>query len=216
MIQSSVFQRAGHGFIAYRNRLALVLKPKFGSQLHFLRGQTRFRRQASIVGLALLVGCASSPAAMDRDGQPEAKSPGSEMQAAAGDAVSQPLRDFGLMKKKIPYALSRIADPYAQPSGPGCAWISHELSQLSAALGADVAVKPAPDQPTTSETGSNIAVDAAGDFIRNASSGLIPGRSIIRQISGASRSDRLYAAALERGMIRRAYLTGLSQARGCS
>jgi hypothetical protein len=137
------------------------------------------------------------------------------MQGAAGEAASQPLRDIGLMKKKIPYALSRIADPYAEPSGPGCAWITYELTQLSAALGPEVSVMPVADQSTTSEKGSRMAMEAARDAIRSSSTGLLPGRSIIRRLSGATNADEMYNAAKERGMVRRGYLKGLSDARSC-
>jgi hypothetical protein len=172
--------------------------------------------QACTLSLVLVAGCASNSSPAIRGGPAPAKSAGGEMQGAAGDAVAQPFRDFGLMKKKIPYALSRIADPYAEPSGPSCQWITHELGQLSAALGPEVAVMPVPNQASTSETGSSMAVDAAGDLIRSTGSGLIPGRSIIRRLSGATRADKLYEAARERGMVRRGYLTGVSRARGCS
>ena len=135
---------------------------------------------------------------------------------AAGAAASQPLRDIGLMKKKIPYALARIADPYAEPSGPGCVWITYELTQLSAALGAEVSVMPVADQSSTSEKGSRMAIDAARDLIRSSGSRILPGRSIIRRISGASNADELYEAAKQRGMVRRGYLKGLSEAKSCA
>jgi hypothetical protein len=140
-----------------------------------------------------------------------------QMQGAAGEAARQPLRDIGLMKKKIPYALTRIADPYAEPSGPGCAWISYELTQLNAALGSEVAVMPSGDRSTTTtERGTRIARDMTSDMIRNASAALIPGRELIRRISGAASTDELYEAAKERGMVRRSYLKGLSDARSCA
>jgi hypothetical protein len=173
----------------------------------------------AFAGLAL-TGCASS-GAVSRAGNQTAsseapQSTSDQMQGAAGDAARQPLRDIGLMKKKIPYALSRIADPYAEPSGPGCAWITYELTQLSAALGAEVAVMPVADRSTNSQRGSRMAIEAASDLIRSSGARLLPGRSIIRRLSGASNSDELYSAAKERGMVRRGYLKGLSEARNCT
>jgi hypothetical protein len=163
-----------------------------------------------------LVSCASGPASPSNHQNAIDQSTRGQMQGAAGEAASQPLRDIGLMKKKIPYALSRIADPYAEPSGPGCAWITYELTQLSAALGAEVAIMPVADQSTTTEKGSRMAMDAARDLIRSSGSRLLPGRSVIRRLSGASNSDEMYRAAKERGMVRRGYLKGLSEARSCS
>jgi hypothetical protein len=172
--------------------------------------------QISAVSVALLAGCALGPARDVTAASATSSSTRDQMQGAAGEAASQPLRDIGLMKKKIPHALARIADPYAEPSGPGCAWISYELSQLSAALGAEVSVMPVADRSTNSERGSRMAVEAARDLIRSSGSRLLPGRSVIRRLSGASSSDELYRAAKERGMVRRGYLKGLSEARSCT
>jgi hypothetical protein len=138
------------------------------------------------------------------------------MQGAASEAARQPLRDVGILKKKIPYALSRIADPYATPSGAGCDWIKYELDALNEALGPEVAVMPGEDKSTAAEKRSRMAMDAASDFIRSSSAGLLPGRSLIRRISGAEKADMMYKAATERGMVRRGYLKGLAQAQKCS
>ena len=166
--------------------------------------------------LVMLAGCATGSRQGNMPGDGTEISTRDQMQDAAGEAASQPLRDIGLMKKKIPYALTRIADPYAEPTGPGCAWITYELTQLSAALGPEVAVMPGTDRSTTSERGSRLAIEAARDMIRNSGSRILPGRSIIRRLSGATNSDALYKAAKERGMVRRGYLKGLSDARNCT
>jgi hypothetical protein len=180
--------------------------------------QIGFLRSGVVVALAITVmGCASrSPAAALPSGEERSESTRDQMQGAAGEAARQPLRDMGLMKKKIPYALARIADPYAEPSGPGCAWISYELTQLSAALGTEVAVMPVASRDSTSERGSRMAMETAREMIRSAGSRLLPGRSVIRTLSGASNSEELYEAAQQRGMVRRGYLKGLSEARNCT
>jgi hypothetical protein len=139
-----------------------------------------------------------------------------QMQGAAADAARQPLRDIGLLKRKIPYALARIADPYAEPSGPGCVWITYELNQLSAALGSEVAVMPVASQETTSQRGTRAAGEAARDMIRSAGASLLPGRSVIRRLSGAKSSEEMFEAAQARGQVRRGYLKGLSEAKNCS
>jgi hypothetical protein len=170
----------------------------------------------SIVAVLAITGCASSSSSTASAPTGGAPSTTDQMQGAAGEAARQPLRDIGLMKKKIPYALSRIADPYAEPSGPGCAWVNYELTQLSAALGAEVAVMPVADRSTSGERGSRMAIEAARDMIRSSGSRLLPGRSVIRRLSGASNADEQYEAAKERGMVRRGYLKGLSEARNCN
>jgi hypothetical protein len=171
---------------------------------------------AAALGLVFGAGCASSGA---KDGLPPAgtdESTSGQMQGAATTAASQPLRDMGLMKKKVPYALARIADPYAEPSGPGCVWITYELTQLSAALGPEVAVMPVASRASASERGSRMARETMRDMIASAGARLLPGRSVIRTLSGASNAEELYEAAQQRGMVRRGYLKGLSEARNCS
>lgn len=168
------------------------------------------------LAVPLLAGCATNPSSNQKPTNASSGTTREQMQGAAEEAASQPLRDIGLMKKKIPYALARIADPYAEPTGPGCAWLTYELTQLSAALGAEVAIMPVADRSSTTERGSRMATDAARDFIRSSGSRLLPGRSVIRRLSGASTSDELYKAAKERGMVRRGYLKGLSEARSCN
>lgn len=170
---------------------------------------------AALSSALLLVGCASGPTRGIGDGEQTTNSTRDQIQGAAADAARQPLRDIGLMKKKIPNALSRIADPYAEPSGPGCPWISYELTQLSAALGTEVSVMPVADRSTTSQRGSRMAIEAARDVIRGSGSQLLPGRSVIRRLSGASNAEELYDAAAQRGMVRRGYLKGLSDAKNC-
>lgn len=184
---------------------------KLCTPAHFDRNMTL----AMLVSTILLVGCATGPLPNTSDGEPSASSTRGQIQGAAGDAARQPLRDIGLMKRRIPYALTRIADPYAEPSGPGCPWISYELTQLSAALGTEVSVMPVADRSTTSQRGSRMAIEAARDVIKGSGSQLLPGRSVIRRLSGASNADELYDAAKQRGMVRRGYLKGLSDAKNC-
>jgi hypothetical protein len=171
------------------------------------------------MSLALIsaAGCASNgppevAASTNGDENPLSRD---QMQGAASDAARQPLRDIGLLRRKIPTALARIADPYAEPSGPGCVWITYELNQLNAALGSETAIMPVASQESSSARGSRAAGEAARDMIRSAGARLLPGRSVIRQLSGAKSADELYEAAEERGKVRRGYLKGLSEAKRC-
>jgi hypothetical protein len=169
----------------------------------------------AVIAFTLASSCASTQSADAPPSENGAQSSSEQMQGAASNAARQPLRDIGLMKKKIPYALSRIADPYAEPSGPGCVWITYELTQLSAALGPEVAVMPVASRASARERGSRMAMETARDMIASAGSRLLPGRSVIRTLSGASNAEELYEAAQQRGMVRRGYLKGLSEARDC-
>jgi hypothetical protein len=171
---------------------------------------------AAVFAIALASGCATRSQTDAPQSTATQENMPDQMQGAAATAASQPLRDIGLMTRKIPYALTRIADPYAEPSGPGCAWLTYELTQLSAALGPEVAVMPVASRESRREKGSRMAMRTARDAIMDAGSNLLPGRGIIRRLSGANNAEELFEAAKERGMVRRGYLKGLSEARNCT
>lgn len=152
------------------------------------------------VGLAGLLasGCASMGNGGDRAA------------SAAQGAMTQPLRDFGLIRPTIPPELSRIVDPYAPPMGPGCAWLNYELAGLESVLGND-----GTRSADRRRSGTEVVSDAADSAVRGAVSDLIPARGLVRQLSGAEAADREMARAQERGRVRRAYLMGLSHANAC-
>ncbi|HEX5775342.1 MAG TPA: hypothetical protein VFX95_01555, partial [Caulobacteraceae bacterium] len=45
---------------------------------------------------------------------------------------------------------------------------------------------------------------------------VIPFRGWVRKLTGAERHDRLVGQAIHAGQVRRAYLKGLGEARGCN
>lgn len=181
----------------------------------------RLMRQYTVVFLVLaagspLAGCAT----IDRFGGKAANSaegPAKDdsLRASASEVAVQPLRDVGVVRRKIPPALARISDPYAPPADTSCAWISYEIQQLSAVLPGDVAPAPGHDDRSAAEKGTDAAKDGANAAVRGVGSMLVPQRSLVRLLTGASKADRLYAEAEQRGMVRRAYLRGLSQSKGC-
>jgi hypothetical protein len=133
----------------------------------------------------------------------------------ASDMARQPLRDIGMMKRTIPAALTRISDPYGEPSGPGCTWLNYEIAQLDEALGPDPAAARAIDDRSMGEKGQEAAKTAAGQAVRGAAASLMPARGLVRFISGAEKADRQLREAKERGMVRRGYLRGLAKAQNC-
>lgn len=171
------------------------------------------------ISAGAITGCAStretkSPAptttATSRDGDS-----GEAIRAAASDAAVQPLRDFGMVKRKIPPALARIGDPYAPPSGQSCEWIQYEIQQLDAALQGDVEGPAGHDDRSMAARGGNMAKQGATEAVRGVGSMLVPQRSLVRMLTGASKADRLYAEAEQRGMVRRGYLRGLADSKKC-
>jgi hypothetical protein len=162
--------------------------------------------RAAVVALAVMAGAGTSGCATTGGGGGGMGRAGS----VAQDAMTQPLRDFGLVRPVIAPELARIVDPYAPSMGPGCSWLMYELSGLERVLGTEAA--RAGDQRRTS--GEQIGAAAEG-AVRGAVSDLIPARGLVRQLSGAEAADRALRAAQERGRVRRAFLMGLAHAEGC-
>jgi hypothetical protein len=138
-----------------------------------------------------------------------------DLSAAAGEAAVQPLRDIGVVRKKVPAALARIGDPYAPPSGETCQWISYEIQQLDEALKGEVATNGGTDNRSMQDKVGSMAKSGATEAVLGVGSMLVPQRGLIRMLSGASKSDRLYEEAEQRGLVRRGYLRGLADSKGC-
>lgn len=134
-----------------------------------------------------------------------------------GDAATTPLSDLNLVRAEIPPPLiEALKAPYRLPAEPGCAAIATEVAQLEAVLGADLDVPPSASRPSLIERGGGAVGDAAVGALRGAAEGVIPFRSWVRKLTGAERYSREVAAAIAAGSVRRSYLKGVGQARGCT
>ena len=154
-----------------------------------------------------LCGCVTS----SPDGSPQVQSPSQARRADLANAIASPLRDANLIRSKIPSVLlAALDDPYARPRFIDCGWIVDEVLPLNGALGLDMK-EPNLDLHTLEEHGAEAALNA----VANASSGVLPMRSWVRFLSGAQQHDKLVTTAIAAGQIRRAYLKGLGEARGC-
>ena len=127
-------------------------------------------------------------------------------------AVTAPLRDLNVMKTDIPSILLRtLEDPYARPArGWKCSTLAALIRPLDAALGPDLDRIP-PGDENLLERGKTTALGAAADLASDA----IPFRGWVRKLTGAERHDKLVQSAIVAGDVRRAYLKGLGEARGC-
>ncbi|RKF20833.1 hypothetical protein D6851_11710 [Altericroceibacterium spongiae] len=126
----------------------------------------------------------------------------------AGDIATQPARDVGVSKTKIPPVLTKAAkNPYAPPSGRKCSAMIADMRTLNEALGPDFS-----DDEKENEDRAGKIAEAAGQMVVNS---LIPFRGLVREISGAASAERRLQAAIGAGVARRGYLRGLATARGC-
>lgn len=122
----------------------------------------------------------------------------------AGKIVSQPARDVGVVKTKIPPVLELAAEgPYTLKGLSTCSAMAARLGELDQALG--------PDFDDGPKKGESIA-KMGGKAVVNS---LIPFRGVIREVSGAAAADRRLEAATDAGVAQRGFLRGVYQTRGC-
>lgn len=122
------------------------------------------------------------------------------------DVVSQPAKDVGVAKNKIPPSLEDAAvAPYSLAGLDTCGKIADAVRVLDAALG--------PDYPAGGPTNTTSTGKAVGSAVVNS---LIPFRGLVREASGAAAADRRLAAAVQAGFARRGFLRGVHQTRGCT
>ncbi|NWG38393.1 MAG: hypothetical protein HXY27_00290 [Hydrogenophilaceae bacterium] len=142
--------------------------------------------------------------------------PKTETSSRVGEAITTPLVDLNLLRTKIPAVLIEARkSPYQQPVISTCETLTEEIRRLDEALGPDLdALKPDAD-PTLLERGTGEAGDIAIGAIKSAAVGWIPYRGWVRKLTGAERHSKEVASAISAGIVRRAYLKGLGQARGC-
>ncbi len=128
-------------------------------------------------------------------------------------AASIPLRDVGLMRPEIPLLLRNLQYPYATATLSDCAAVTHEISQLDAVLGPE-SYQPGPNRNIWDRSGDFVE-DQAIQAAENTASDLIPFRSWVRRISGASRAERDALRAVANGQQRRTFLRGYGASLGC-
>jgi hypothetical protein len=128
-------------------------------------------------------------------------------------AATSPLRDLNVVRTKIPEVLlMAMVDPYARPPrNYRCQQLIDLVRPLDQVLGPDIDLIKIEDEDMM-ERGRETALAAAADFASDA----IPFRGWVRKLSGAERHDRLVRDAITAGAVRRAYLKGLGEARGCN
>jgi hypothetical protein len=133
------------------------------------------------------------------------------------EAVTAPLTDFNLMRKKVPAVLLEASeDPYKLPGDAECPALEDEIRRLDLALGPDADMPRGADKPTMRRRASHAASDAALDAVRDLTTGWIPFRGTVRRLTGASYHEDKADDASQAGVIRRAYLKGLGLQKGCA
>lgn len=146
--------------------------------------------------LLLPMGCASRPA--NRQASADRNTVETTLPTRAPEVVVD--------RRNIPDVLLRAMDSaYALPNPLDCANIGAEVAELTVVLGEDI------DSRSGKPGKENMALKALVSGVQ----GLIPYFSWIRRLSGVDRRERMALAAIAAGSIRRGYLKGLGEAKGC-
>ncbi|WP_293898504.1 hypothetical protein [Phenylobacterium sp.] len=134
-------------------------------------------------------------------------------QGSVQGAATTPLRDLNVSKTRIPdILLQALANPYDRPPPKWkCPTLVALIRPLNEALGQDIDTLPAGDE-NLMDRGRSTALGVAGDIAASA----IPFRGVVRKLSGAESHDNLVQSAIIAGNVRRGYLKGLGEAKGCS
>ncbi|MEO1729131.1 MAG: hypothetical protein AAFR64_00170 [Pseudomonadota bacterium] len=155
-----------------------------------------------LLGATLALGMLSAaPAAAQKVDGDDVKDVANDVK----DVAETPLEDVGLSKEDIPEVLIDAAKaPYSSEGLSTCNALVAEIAKLDEALGEDY------DTAGAKGTGIN-----AKGTAKSVVGSIIPFRGLVREVSGAAGNARESSAARMAGMVRRGYLKGLGQARGC-
>lgn len=139
-------------------------------------------------------------------GQAMAQTAVAQDQVSAGDVATTPLSDLNLKKDEVPAVLITAREqPYNLAGMSRCTAIASEIAQLDAVLGDDIDI-------ARDDGGSKVSVGrVAKSLVRS----LIPFGGVIRELSGAGGQERKCNEAIYAGSVRRAFLKGIGQQRGC-
>jgi hypothetical protein len=138
--------------------------------------------------------------------------PRSTVEQAADSAsrvATQPLRDLNISGGGISPELEAIMkEPYSLKGLRGCADYQREIARITKLIGPDV---DSPEARAASVSSTEFVLGAA----ESAATSLIPGRSIIRQLSGATAAEKRARAAAIAASLRRAFLKGRMSGLNC-
>lgn len=121
------------------------------------------------------------------------------------EIATTPLNDLNINTKDIPDILLRaVADPYSREGMVTCNSISAEIHRLDEVLGEDY------DAYAEGKGGFDV-----GRLAQGVVGAIIPFRGVVREVTGAAGKERDLRAAMTAGMVRRGFLKGMGQQRGC-
>ncbi len=154
----------------------------------------------------LAMACMGTPlAAKDPPKAAEPEKPMNDRDVSASDVATTPLSDLNIKKGEIPQLLITAQEkPYDLSGISRCSQFAAAVGELDAVLGEDIDIAAVKNNRTSA---GKVAQSVVGAFI--------PFRGVIRELSGANSQDRKIQTAIYAGSVRRAFLKGVGQQRGC-
>jgi hypothetical protein len=154
-----------------------------------------------VFAMAIAATATALPAAARDSDQPVAT-----REPDAQDVAMTPLTDLNLAKDEIPAVLvAATSDPYASDGLTACPAIQAAIADLDAALG--------PDMDVVSGESDRLST---GRMAKSVVASFIPFRGILRELTGAAEQERDWRGAIYAGSVRRGFLKGLGQQKGCA
>lgn len=132
------------------------------------------------------------------------------------DAALSPLSDFNIRKRERPEILTRLQDEdvYQLEANAGCDWYDLRIEELDDVLGDDYDVEKE-KASTLKKIGKN-GHSAAISGVASMAGTHIPGRGIVRALSGAKARQKKTRRVYQKGVARRSFLKGAALSGGCS
>jgi hypothetical protein len=131
-----------------------------------------------------------------------------EIRDSAGRIASQPAKDVGAVKTRIPSVLEEAADnPYDLRGLTNCKRIAGAFHALTDVLGPDFRTGE-----VKKENRAGKLAEAGGQSVVN---GFLPFRGLIREVTGAAPAQRRLNHAIDAGYARRGFLRGLYIGHNC-
>jgi hypothetical protein len=122
------------------------------------------------------------------------------------DVARTPLEDFNIKSEDIPEVLlAAVRNPYEDTGINSCNDVVSRIAVLDNVLGADFDI---PQEERANISAGRVAKTVVGSFV--------PFRGIVREVTGANKKRNERRLAYTAGMVRRGYLKGMGEARGCS
>ena len=122
------------------------------------------------------------------------------------DVARTPLEDFNIKSEDIPEVLlAAVLNPYEDTGISSCNDVVSRIAILDNVLGPDFDI---PQEERANISAGRVAKTVVGSFV--------PFRGIVREVTGANKKRNERRLAFTAGMVRRGYLKGMGEARGCS